>query len=166
MPLVDQLFSEYGTHLCAALWEVHKALRDSSKFRDFAVHAKLDRQCGDRSLFELLTVPVGRIAQYAILFDGTFLLCRNFHVTADDDDGAKRAFFAELAKASKNASFIPTVNEMRKLSFEMAGSVDNCAQLILMLVHVADIPHPVRLDSVPPNLTSHPHKHLIKPPPR
>ncbi|KAJ3052756.1 putative protein serine/threonine kinase [Rhizophlyctis rosea] len=120
MPLFDQLFSEYATHLCAALWEVHKALRDSSKFRDFAVHAKLDRQCGDRSLFELLTVPVGRIAQYAILFD-------------------------EMAKASKNAAFIPTVNEMRKLSFEMAGSVDNCAQLILMLVHVADIPHPMIL---------------------
>ncbi|KAJ3043132.1 Serine/threonine-protein kinase 25 [Rhizophlyctis rosea] len=120
MPMVEQLFSAYASHLTSTLWEVHKALRDSSKFRDFAVHARLDRQCGDRSLFELLTVPVGRIAQYAILFE-------------------------ELAKATKNPSFAPIVTEMRKLSFEMAGAVDNCAQLILMLVHIADIPHPMIL---------------------
>ncbi|KAJ3299991.1 hypothetical protein HK104_005484 [Borealophlyctis nickersoniae] len=50
-----------------------------------------------------------------------------------------------MSKAINTPQLVPTVNEMRKLSFEMAGAMDNCAQLILMLIHVADVPPAVIL---------------------
>ncbi|TPX65737.1 hypothetical protein SpCBS45565_g04978 [Spizellomyces sp. 'palustris'] len=114
-PTLQQLYTQYADNFCAAMWEIQKCLRESSKFRDFATHAQLDKQCGGRSLYELMKAPFGRLTQYVMLYE-------------------------ELAEAGQVQEFLTTVSDISKLSADMAAAQDNWENLISMLVHIANIP--------------------------
>ncbi|KAI9103061.1 hypothetical protein DFS34DRAFT_350314 [Phlyctochytrium arcticum] len=134
-PTLYQLYNQYAENFCATLWEVHKCMRENAKFRDFCAHAQLDKQCGGRSLYELMKAPYGRLTQYSMLFTG-----KPMSQNEVENDCNNKLVILELVEAGQVPEFLPAVSDVTKLSADMAAAQDNWESLILMLVHIAGVP--------------------------
>ncbi|KAJ3016679.1 Serine/threonine-protein kinase 24 [Thoreauomyces humboldtii] len=112
---MEQLYTMYAEQFCAAICEMYHGFRESSKFREFAVAAEQSKQCGFRSLFDLLRAPFSRVIQYANAFEA-------------------------LAESGNDLGFANAARRIVDLSSQMNNTVYNAQRLLGMLVQITGIP--------------------------
>ncbi|TPX44936.1 hypothetical protein SeMB42_g04165 [Synchytrium endobioticum] len=113
--MFERNYGIYGDYLCEALWEIHKNVRDSPKFREFCLHAQMAKECGGKSLLEVMVSPVRRVAQCVSLYE-------------------------EFARITRRQDMARAVDSLSDLADDLVQAIENCKNLFTVLIQVQDVP--------------------------
>ncbi|TPX33698.1 hypothetical protein SmJEL517_g03461 [Synchytrium microbalum] len=113
--MFEKNYGAFRDFLCESLWEIHKNVRDSSKFREFCLHAQMAKECGGKSLLEVMVSPVRRVAQFVSLYE-------------------------EFARITRRPEMSKAVDALSDLADDLVQAIENCKNLFTILIQVADIP--------------------------